>query len=166
MRSTERGERPVQREGHEAGRSPDGVWFGQDFKRSWHGGFMRFWWLTILMVFTGPVCAEWVEAGRNDATSVYFDPGTVDRGTPSHIKVWLLFDHAEPHRLYAKTYQSGKEFVELDCGQARYQILKFILYPAPMGMGGALDVSGGRGLWLGLESTDVRTDLFRKLCSL
>lgn len=125
---------------------------------------MRFWWAMILMVFSFPVLAEWVETGRNDRATVYMDPGTVDKGITSHAKVWLLFDHVEDNRLYAKIYRSSKEFVEFDCDKRRYQVLTFILYPAPMGMGGAIDVSGGKGLWHLLDSVDIRAGIFRHVC--
>ena len=126
---------------------------------------MRLWCWVFLLAVSLPSHAEWSKLTQNDRASIYLDDGTIDKDPSSRAKVWLLFDLFQPDRLYAKTYRSAKEFVEFDCGQGRYQIEKFILYPAPMGQGGSIDISSGKGLWTTLEPTDARAVAFHQICS-
>ena len=109
--------------------------------------------------------ADWAALGGDAKFTVYLDDELIDSRTPSHPKIWILFDLKEADRIYSKTYRSSKEFIEFDCVEKRYQVLKFILYPDAMGQGGAIDISKAQGFWFSIESSGFIGKAFHRVCA-
>ena len=125
----------------------------------------RAWVGILLTLFPLIASADWVPIGVDAKSTVYLDQDLLGQRTLFHPKIWILSDLRDTGRINAKAYRSSKEFIEVDCVNRRYQILKFILYPNAMGQGSAIDISKAPGFWFSVESSEFITEVSRRVCA-
>ena len=87
------------------------------------GLFLGFWSiLTLLVLSSEPVYAEWLAVGANDEPGmmVYMDPDTIRR-EGDLVKVWELLDYNTTQSKAGLPHLSVKVQFEYDCANERYQ---------------------------------------------
>lgn len=75
--------------------------------------------ITLVLLATGPVWAEWVRVDQNDEAVFYIDPATI-RKEGNFRKLWELQDLKQRHK---NGELSRRARVEYDCNQERKRII-------------------------------------------
>ena len=130
--------------------------------------FSGFWLLiTLLVLSSGPVYAEWVVVSGNDKTGmiVYVDPDTIRR-KGDLVKVWQLIDF--------KTMQGGRSpgrflstkfHKQFDCVEERLRLLSCTDFSGNMGTGEPADAYVDEGNWVPVEPDSVNQALWEAACN-
>ena len=103
--------------------------------------------ITLLMVNTGPACAEWVAIGSSDSLggyTVYVDPNTIRRNG-NLVKVWALTDYTTLQTMADRSFLSSKTQNEFDCAEERQRELAVTWFSSKMGT--------GNGVWTNFDET-------------
>jgi hypothetical protein len=130
--------------------------------------FSGFWLLiTLLVLSSGPVYAEWVVVSGNDKTgmTVYVDPDTIRR-KGDLVKVWQLIDFKtmqggrSPGRFLSTKFQ--KQF---DCAEERLRLLACTDFSGNMGTGEPADAYVDEGNWVPVEPDSINQALWEVACN-
>lgn len=99
--------------------------------------FFGFWsMITLLVLSSEPVYAEWVAVGDNDdpGMTVYMDPATIRR-EGNLVTVWELLDYKNAQTQKGISHLSIKVQFKYDCVKERHRLLAFSQYSDNMGRG-------------------------------
>ena len=92
--------------------------------------------ITLLVLSSEPVHAEWMLVSGDDATglAVYVDPGTIRRNGDL-AKMWQLLDYRTVQTVAGDSLLSMKRFSEYDCTAERTRLLGYTWFSGNMGSG-------------------------------
>lgn len=120
--------------------------------------------ITLLVLSSGPACAEWMSFGESDSgTTVYADPTTKSRDGDL-VKMWVLFDFKTAQTKAGVSYLSAKAHMEYDCARQRFEGLAVMYVSGNMGSGNILDRSSGKGTWLRISPGSLDQALWKLAC--
>ena len=116
--------------------------------------------ITLLVLSSGPSYAEWVVvSGDDDAgMTVYVDPDTIRRNGDL-AKMWHLSD-----RKTLEGYGSIKTQREYDCAEARHRLLAASIFSGHMGQGQVLDDNLKEGQWVPVAPESSGHALWKLAC--
>jgi hypothetical protein len=120
--------------------------------------------ITLLVLSSGPACAEWMSFGASDSgTTVYADPTTKSRDGDL-VKMWVLFDFKTAQTKGDVSYLSAKAHMKYDCARQRFEGLTVMYVSGNMGSGTILDRSSGKGTWLRISPGSLDQSLWKLAC--
>ena len=126
-----------------------------------------FWLLiTLLVLNSGPVNAEWVALGTtDDGMSIYADPGTIRR-TGDLVKMEALYDFKTIRTVEGNPYLSYKVQREYDCAEERIRYLAFTFFSGNMGSGKVVPTtSDEQQKSEPVQSDSIGLTLFKAACA-
>jgi len=89
--------------------------------------------ITLLVLSSGPVYAEWVAVGGNDEAgmTVYVDPFTIRR--KGHlVKTWFLYDFKTVQTKVSNSFLSSRTQQQYDCAEERCRLLAVTCFSSNM----------------------------------
>ena len=98
---------------------------------------LGFWLLlTIMMLGSGPVYAEWVLTSGDDEVGlkVYVDPESIRR-KGNLAKMWQLYDYKTVQTVAGDSLLSIKRYNEFDCTEERIRMLAYTWFSGNMATG-------------------------------
>ena len=126
---------------------------------------LGFWlMLTLLLLCSGPVYAEWVALGESDSgTTVYVDRDTtLPKG--KLMKMWILYNFARVRTVAGESYFSNKVHNEYDCAQARHRTLVDMRFSSTMGFGKVVYNKSSKGKWAPVAPEGLDQILWKLAC--
>lgn len=95
--------------------------------------------MMLLAVVSSNAVAEWVRVTGNETHTYYVNPSTIHKNVDM-VNVWVLVDsmNGDTNERLHKQYLSSKEFIEIQCGNGRINILTVTEYSEHLGKGEAI----------------------------
>ena len=120
----------------------------------------------LLAAASSSAMAEWVEVGRSESETLYFDPSTITiRGTANGARMWALKDFNAPQRFDRREpFKSEKAEHEYDCELARSRLLYFTSHSENMAGGEVVDFNVAHGDWTPVPPNTGLDELWRIAC--
>ena len=128
-----------------------------------------FWLLiTILVLSSGPVYAEWVAVEKHDLLpgpqTVYVDPDSIRR-EGNLVTLWQLVDFKTMQGGRSPTrFSSTKTQKQFDCAEARTRLLRVTDFWGNMGTGESAEAYIEKGSWIRVEPDSVNRALWEVAC--
>jgi hypothetical protein len=129
--------------------------------------FFGFWFvLTLLVLSSEPVYAEWVLTSGDDAAglAVYVDPGTIRR-KGNLAKMWQLYDYKTVQTVAGDSLLSMKRFNEYDCTEERTRMLAYTWFSGNMGSGKVVYSTPDEQQWEPVVPRSINRTLWNVACS-
>ena len=129
--------------------------------------FFGFWFvLTLLVLSSEPVYAEWVLTSGDDAAglAVYVDPGTIRR-KGNLAKMWQLYDYKTVQTVAGDSLLSMKRFNEYDCTEERTRMLAYTWFSGNMGSGKVVYSTPDEQQWEPVVLRSINRTLWNVACS-
>jgi len=129
--------------------------------------FSGFWLLLTLQVLSsGPVYAEWVLASGNDEAglTVYVDPDTIRR-KGNLVKMWQLYDYKTVQTVAGDSLLSIKRYNEYDCTEERTRMLAYTWFSGNMGSGKVVYSTPDEQQWEPVIPRSINRTLWKVACS-
>ena len=129
--------------------------------------FWGFWLLiTLLVLNSGPVYAEWVLTSGNDdaGLTVYIDPDTIRRNG-NLAKMWQLHDYKTVQTVAGDSLLSIKRYNEYDCTEERTRMLGYTWFSGNMGTGKVVYSTNDVQQWEPVISRSIDRSLWKVACS-
>jgi len=128
---------------------------------------LGFWLLiTLLMLSSGTVFAEWVLVSGDDAAglAVYVDPATI-RCNGNLAKMWQLYDYKTVQTVAGDSLLSIKRFNEYDCGEERTRMLGYTWFSGNMGSGNVVYSTTEQLPWEPVVPRTINRSLWKVACN-
>ena len=127
--------------------------------------FLVFWSLiTLLVLSSGPVYAEWVRIGRSQTgTTAYVQSDSIRR-KGDMVKMCHLFDYMTVRSYLDETFLSNKMQSQFDCTEERFRILSGTRFSGNMASGKVVYSYSGEGKWVPVVPESVSQILFDIAC--
>ncbi len=120
--------------------------------------------LTLLLLSSSPVYAEWVLKGIADyGFAVYVNPDTIRR-KGDLVKMWHLFDYKTVETVTGISYLSNKVQSEYDCAEERSRQLAVVAFSGNMGKGAVVHTNSDEGKWEPVAPDSVTQRLWKVVC--
>jgi hypothetical protein len=125
--------------------------------------------ITLLVLSSGPVYAEWVSVGGNveegmTAYTVYVDLDTIRRNGDV-VKLWALMDFKTIQTDPSPPHLSVKSQREFDCTEERVRLLTLTAFSGHMGNGNAVySYSDSKDQGIAVEPGSVAQSLWKVAC--
>jgi surface-adhesin protein E len=123
-------------------------------------------WLTLLLLSSGPACAEWVQLGsdREGGMTIYVAPHTIRRNGDV-VKLWGLTDFKTIQTESSPPYLSVKSQREIDCAEERIRLVAVTAFSGNMGSGKMLySYTDSKDQGIPVESGSVAHSLWKFAC--
>ena len=111
----------------------------------------------LLVLSTGPVCAEWVKI--DEQVTNYVDPDTISR-KGDLVKMWILADIKSS----AGFVWSIKQQREFDCAKDSHRHLATLTFSGPMGKGRVMGSDRDISEWYSVEPGTMPQTLWKVAC--
>ena len=84
----------------------------------------RLFMVTLVLLMTGPVYAEWVKVSDGDEAgkTIYVNPATIRRNS-NLVKMWQLYDYKTVQTIGGIRFLTAEEQWEFDCAEERGRVL-------------------------------------------
>jgi hypothetical protein len=128
---------------------------------TYFSGFMAL--ITLLVLSSGPVYAEWLAIFENPQETIYTDPDTIRR-KGEMVKMWLLFDEKTQGNVRSISYLSLKAQSEYDCAEERSRLLASTWFSGNMGSGKVVFSSSDHDEWAPVEPVSLGRQLWKFAC--
>jgi len=128
---------------------------------------LGFWLLiTLLVLSTGPVYAEWVLTSGDDEAgmTVYVDPDTIRR-KGNLVKMWQLYDYKTVRTVAGDSFLSFQRQNEYDCTEERTRMLAYTWFSGNMGSGKVVYRTADEQKWEPVIPRSIDRSLWRVACS-
>jgi hypothetical protein len=125
-----------------------------------------FWLLiTLLVLNSGPVYAEWVLTSGNDdaGLTVYVDPDTIRRNG-NLAKMWQLHDYKTVQTVAGDSLLSIKRYNEYDCTEVRTRMLGYTWFSGNMGSGKVVYSTNDVQQWEPVVARSIDRSLWKVAC--
>ena len=121
--------------------------------------------ITLLLLNSGPVYAEWVLTSGNDdaGLTVYIDPDTISR-KGNLAKVWQLYDYKTVQTVAGDSLLSIKRYNEYDCTEERTRMLGYTWFSGNMGSGTVVYSTPDEQQWEPVVQGSINRALWRVAC--
>jgi len=126
-----------------------------------------FWLLiTLLVLSSGSVHAEWVLTSGNDdaGLTVYVDPDTIRR-KGNLVKMWQLYDYKTIQTVAGDSLLSIKRYNEYDCTEERTRMLAYTWFSGNMGSGKVVYSTPDEQQWEPVIPRSINRTLWKVACS-
>jgi hypothetical protein len=122
--------------------------------------------ITLLVLNSGPVYAEWVLTSGNDdaGLTVYVDPDTIRR-KGNLAKMWELYDYKTVQTVAGDSLLSIKRYNEYDCTEERTRMLGYTWFSGNMGNGNVVYSTNDVQQWEPVVSGSIDRSLWKVACS-
>jgi hypothetical protein len=122
--------------------------------------------ITLLVLNSGPVYAEWVLTSGNDdaGLTVYVDPDTIRR-KGNLAKMWELYDYKTVQTVAGDSLLSIKRYNEYDCTEERTRMLGYTWFSGNMGSGNVVYSTNDAQQWEPVVSRSIDRSLWKVACS-
>lgn len=121
--------------------------------------------LTLLVLSSGPACAEWVKVSDSDETGkiVYVDPTSIRRNS-NLVRMWQFYDFKTVQTVGGVRFLSAKEQWEFDCAEDRSRVLALKEYSGNMGSGTVVYTNSQVGKWLPVMPDSIGQTVWNVAC--
>ena len=121
--------------------------------------------ITLLVLNSGPVYAEWVLTSGNDdaGLTVYVDPDTIRR-KGNLVKMWQLYDYKTIQTVAGDSLLSIKRYNEYDCTEERTRMLAYTWFSGNMGSGQVVHSDSDEDKWKPVVPDSVAEALWKIAC--
>ena len=121
--------------------------------------------ITLLVLNSGPVYAEWVLTSGNDdaGLTVYVDPDTIHR-KGNLVKMWQLYDYKTIQTVAGDSLLSIKRYNEYDCTEERTRMLAYTWFSGNMGTGHVVYSTPDEQQWEPVVQGSINRALWRVAC--
>jgi hypothetical protein len=121
--------------------------------------------LTLLVLSSGPACAEWVKVSDSDeiGKTVYVDPTKIRRNS-NLAKMWQFYDYKTVQTVGGVRFLSAKEQWEFDCAEDRSRVLALKEYSGNMGSGTVVYTNSQVGKWLPVMPDSIGQTVWNVAC--
>jgi hypothetical protein len=121
--------------------------------------------LTLLVLSSGPVYAEWVlTSGDDDAgLTVYVDPDSIRR-KENLVKMWQLYDYKTRQTVAGDSLLSIKRYNEFDCIGARTRMLAYTWFAGNMATGKVVYSTPDEQQWEPVVPGTINRTLWKVAC--
>lgn len=129
----------------------------------------RLFLITLLVLNSGPVYAEWVEVGGKveeglTVYTIYVDPDTI-RHNGDVVKLWVLMDFKTRQTESSPPYLSVKSQREIDCTEERIRLVAATAFSDNMGRGEILySYTDSTDQGIPVEPGSVAQSLWKFVC--
>jgi hypothetical protein len=122
--------------------------------------------ITLLVLNSGPVYAEWVLTSGNDdaGLTVYVDPETIRR-KGNLVKMWQLYDYKTIQTVAGDSLLSIKRYNEYDCTEERTRMLAYTWFSGNMGSGKVVYSTPDEQQWEPVIPRSINRTLWNVACS-
>ena len=122
--------------------------------------------ITLLVLSSGPVYAEWVLVSGDDTAglAVYVDSSTVRRNG-NLAKMWQLYDYKTVQTVAGDSFLSIKRFNEYDCTEERTRMLGYTWFSGNMGNGNVVYSTTEQLPWEPVVPRTINRSLWKVACS-
>ena len=126
----------------------------------------RLFLITLLLLSSGPVYAEWVLTSGNDdaGLTVYVDPDTIRR-KGNLVKMWQLYDYKTVQTVAGDSLLSIKRYNEYDCTEERTRMLAYTWFSGNMGRGKVVYSTPDEQQWEPVIPPSINRTLWNVACS-
>jgi len=127
---------------------------------------LGFWLLlTMMMLGSGPVYAEWVLTSGDDEVGlkVYVDPESIRR-KGNLAKMWQLYDYKTVQTVAGDSLLSMKRFNEYDCAEERTRTLGYTWFSGNMGNGKVVYSTPEVQQWEPVVPRTINRSLWKVAC--
>jgi hypothetical protein len=123
--------------------------------------------ITLLVLNSGPVYAEWVLTSGNDdaGLTVYVDPDTIRR-KGNLVTMWQLYDYKTIQTVAGDSLLSIKRYNEYDCTEERTRMLAYTWFSGNMGSGKVVYSTPDEQQWEPVVPGSINRTLWRVACSM
>jgi hypothetical protein len=121
--------------------------------------------ITLLVLNSGPVYAEWVLTSGNDdaGLTVYVDPDTIRRNG-NLAKMWQLHDYKTVQTVAGDSLLSIKRYNEYDCTEERTRLLGYTWFSGNMGSGKVVYSKNDVQQWEPVVARSINRTLWKVAC--
>jgi hypothetical protein len=126
----------------------------------------RVFFITLLMLSSGPTYAQWEAVGDNvDLDTIYIDIETLRR-KGELAEVWVMTDSKLAKRFLDTNsfYLSVRQLQQFNCGEEHSRILNATWFSSNMGKGTVIDTLTKEGQWNPLPPGSVGRRLMEVIC--
>jgi surface-adhesin protein E len=124
----------------------------------------RFVLITLLLLSSGPVYAEWVKVGEtDDGMTVYYDPATIRRNR-NLVTMWQFYDYKTVQTVAGIGFLTVKEQWEFDCAEERSRVLALTEFSGNMGSGTVVYSNSEVGKWQPVATRSMGQLLWKFAC--
>ena len=127
---------------------------------------LAFWLLiTLLVLSSGPVYAEWVLVNGDDEAelTVYVDPDTIHR-KENLVTMLSLIDYRTIQIIAGDSLLSIQRQNEYDCAEAHTRILAFTWFSGNMGSGQVVHSDSDEDKWIPVAPESIGQLLWKRAC--
>ena len=128
--------------------------------------FLSFWLLiTLLVLSTGPVYAEWVSVSVLDqaGVTIYVDSDTIRR-QGDQVTMWELIDYRTIQTVAGTSYLSARLQREYDCIREVHRTLALTELSGNMGTGTVLRSNSDAQKWAPVDPGSIAKRLWKFAC--
>jgi hypothetical protein len=121
--------------------------------------------ITLLVLNSGPVYAEWVLTSGNDdaGLTVYIDRDTIRRNG-NLAKMWQLHDYKTVQTVAGDSLLSIKRYNEYDCTEERTRMLGYTWFSGNMGSGKVVYSTNDVQQWEPVVARSIDRSLWKVAC--
>ena len=121
--------------------------------------------ITLLVLNSGPVYAEWMLTSGNDdaGLTVYVDPDTIRR-KGNLVTMWQLYDYKAIQTVAGDSLLSIKRYNEYDCAEERTRMLAYTWFSGNMGSGHVVYSTPDEQQWEPVVQGSINRALWRVAC--
>ena len=121
--------------------------------------------LTLMLLSTGPACAEWVSVSVIDqaGVTIYVDPDTIRR-QGARVKMWELIDYETIQTAAGNSYMSARLQREYDCARNLHRTLALTKLSGHMGTGTVILTNSDEQKWEPADPGSIASRLWKVAC--
>ena len=121
--------------------------------------------LLLLVLSSGPVCAEWVSVAVLDqaGVTIYVDSDTIRR-KGDRVKIWELIDYETIQTVAGTSYLSARLQREYDCARELHRTLALTELSGNMGTGTELLANPDEQKWEPVDPGSIAKRLWKVAC--
>lgn len=127
---------------------------------------LGFWLLlTLLLLSTEPVLAEWVLTSGDDESglTVYVEPDSIRR-KGNLVKMWQLYDYKTVQTVAGDSLLSIKRYNEFDCTEKRTRMLAYTWFSGNMASGKVVYSTPDEQQWEPVVPRTINRTLWNVAC--
>jgi|SRR6185295_7873976 len=125
-----------------------------------------FWLLiTLLVLSSGPVYAEWVEVLKNQTDATLYVDSDMTRRKGNMVKWWDLLDYKTVQTVAGISFLSAKTQREFDCAEEQIRILAMTYFSGNMGRGPVVFSDSTKNDWEPVEPESRGYTMWKVACS-
>ncbi len=136
------------------------------FRKPPQACFLSYWVLiTLLVLSSGPVYAEWVLTSGDDEAGlkVYVDPDSIRR-KGNLAKMWQLYDYKTVQTVAGDSLLSIKRYNEFDCTEERTRMLAYTWFSGNMATGKVVYSTPDEQQWEPVVPRTINRTLWKVAC--